>query len=292
MPAMHEGEVAIGEKLARRLLAAQFPQWSDLALQPVEPAGTNHVIYRLGTTMSVRLPRIDWAAGQPAKEFEWLPRIARRLSIAVPEPLGLGEPTEEYPFQWLVCSWLPGVNATPDRLASPDATARDLARLLSELQAIDPAGGPPAEYGRGAALSAMDEDFRSSLSKHGEEPWLLETWEVGLSASEWSEPYVWIHGDLDARNLLASDGRLSGLIDFGGLFVGDPAGDLIVGWKMLDTDGRRTFRDLIGADDATWLRARATLVAQAVMILSYYTPETNPTLVREATNWLVQLRVD
>jgi aminoglycoside phosphotransferase (APT) family kinase protein len=184
------------------------------------------------------------------------------------------------------------VNATPDRLSSPTETARNLARLLSELRAIDPTAGPLAEYGRGAPLGAIDGDFRASLSVYGEHPWLLETWEAGLAAPAWSGQGVWIHGDLDARNLLATDGRVSGLLDFGALSVGDPAGDLIVGWKMLDTDGRRTFRDLVGGDHAMWLRARATLVAQTVMILSYYTLDSNPTLVREATNWLEQLRGD
>jgi aminoglycoside phosphotransferase (APT) family kinase protein len=95
-PAMHDGEILVQKSLARRLLASQFPQWSELPLELVEPAGTDHTIYRLGAAMSLRLPRIDWAADQPSKEFEWLPRIARQLSIAVPEPLGLGEPAEGY----------------------------------------------------------------------------------------------------------------------------------------------------------------------------------------------------
>jgi aminoglycoside phosphotransferase (APT) family kinase protein len=292
MPKMHEGEVAVDETLARRLIASQFPRWSRLPLAPVEPAGTDHAIYRLGDDMAARFPRIGWAAGQPAKEFAWLPRIASHLSVAVPEPLALGDPTDAYPFHWLVCTWLEGDNATPERLASQESTARDLARLLTELEAIDTEGGPPAAYGRGAPLETMDEDFRASLATYGEHGWLLRGWQEGLDAPAWREAAVWLHGDLDARNLLASNGHLSGLLDFGGLSVGDPAGDAIVAWKMLDANGRRMFRELIQLDAPTWLRARATLVAQAVMILSYYTLETNPTLVREATNWLAQLRAD
>ncbi|MDX6356225.1 MAG: hypothetical protein QOF98_3128, partial [Streptomyces sp.] len=33
--------------LAGRLLADQFPQWADLPLAPVEPAGSDHAISRL-----------------------------------------------------------------------------------------------------------------------------------------------------------------------------------------------------------------------------------------------------
>jgi aminoglycoside phosphotransferase (APT) family kinase protein len=292
MTTMHEGEVRVDEALARRMLGEQFPRWADLPLRPVGPAGTDHVIYRLGDGMAVRFPRIEWAAHQPAKEFTWLPRIAPHLSIAAPRPLALGEPSDEYPMRWLVCTWLPGENATPERLSSTDETARDLARLLSGLRSIDPAGGPGSRYGRGAPLGVMDADFRESLATYGEEGWLLDEWETGLDAPVWSGPPVWLHCDLDARNLLATDGRLSGLLDFGGLSVGDPAGDVIVGWKMLDADGRRTFLDLVDVDEATMLRARATLVAQAVMILSYYTLDTNATLVNEAERWLAELAAD
>ena len=39
-------------------------------------------------------------------------------------------------------------------------------------------------------------------------------------------------------------------------------------------------------DDATWERARGWVLSQAVAILAYYTPETNPLLRDEAQAWL------
>jgi aminoglycoside phosphotransferase (APT) family kinase protein len=294
MPAMHEGELLVDSPLARRLIADQFSRWSDLPLAPVEPAGTDHAIFRLGDDKAVRFPRIGWAAGQPEKECTWLPRIAPHLSLAVPDPLALGEPSGDYPFRWLVCSWLDGANATPERLTSQDRTAADLVRLLRELWSIDTAGGPPAE-GRGGDLSIYDEDVRASveiISNSIETRWALREWTAALDATPWTGEPVWLHRDLDARNLLAQDGRLSGLIDFGGLAIGDPAADLMVAWKMFDPEGRAAFRERLDMDDATWRRARGCVLCQAVMILSYYTLETNPTLVREATNWLAQLRAD
>jgi aminoglycoside phosphotransferase (APT) family kinase protein len=291
---MHDREVPVDEHLARRLIAEQYPRWADLSLTPVEPAGTDHAIFRLGDDMAARFPRIDWAAGQPEKEFAWLPRIAPHLSLAVPEPAALGDPAGDYPFHWLVCTWLDGENATPERLASPDRTAADLIALLHELWSIDTTGGPPAE-GRGGDLAIYDDDVRASVALIQDSidaRWALEEWAAALNSTPWANSPVWLHRDLDARNLLASDGRLSGLIDFGGLAVGDPAADLMVAWKMFEPSDRRAFRERLEIDDDTWRRARGCLLCQAVMILSYYTLETNPTLVREARNWLAQLRAD
>ncbi len=71
--------MTITPTLVRALLTAQFPQWSGLPLELLEPAGSDHVIYRLGDTLSVRLPRSDWADGEAAKEHTWLPLLAPHL---------------------------------------------------------------------------------------------------------------------------------------------------------------------------------------------------------------------
>lgn len=54
----------INPVLVKRLLASQFPEWAELPLRRLHPAGSDNVIYRLGDQMSVRLPRGEWAAGQ------------------------------------------------------------------------------------------------------------------------------------------------------------------------------------------------------------------------------------
>jgi aminoglycoside phosphotransferase (APT) family kinase protein len=100
---------------------------------------------------------------------------------------------------------------------------------------------------------------------------------------------VWIHGDLDSRNLLALDGRLSAVIDWGSLGVGDPACDVMVAWKVLSADSRDIFRTALSIDDATWARGRGWALSQALGALSYYTLETNPVLVRESRRWLVEV---
>jgi aminoglycoside phosphotransferase (APT) family kinase protein len=65
---MHVDEANISAILVRTLLAAQFPQWADLSIELVHPAGTDNALFRLGDDKVVRLPRIQAAAGQVDKE--------------------------------------------------------------------------------------------------------------------------------------------------------------------------------------------------------------------------------
>ncbi|MEY4222335.1 MAG: hypothetical protein RL334_977, partial [Chloroflexota bacterium] len=65
---MHVDEVETNVALVGRLLAAQFPRWADLPIQPVSSSGTDNALYRLGDEMLVRLPRIHWAVGNVEKE--------------------------------------------------------------------------------------------------------------------------------------------------------------------------------------------------------------------------------
>jgi aminoglycoside phosphotransferase (APT) family kinase protein len=108
---MHADEVTTDVGLVRRLLAEQFPQWSEVVVEPVASYGTDHDIYRVGERLAARLPRIGWAISQPAKEAAWLPVCAPHLPLAVPVLLARGRPGCGYPFEWSVCEWLPGQNA-------------------------------------------------------------------------------------------------------------------------------------------------------------------------------------
>lgn len=291
---MHDNEVDTDPDLVRRLLAAQQPQWAHLPIELVESYGTDHDIYRLGPTMAARLPRIAWAAGQAAKEGAWLPRLAPHLPLRVPEQLALGQPGEGYPFPWSVCSWLPGTNANGS-ITDLDQAAIDLAAFIRDLRAAPTDHAPVRPAGaRGAPLSELDGAVLRSIG-------LLDgridavsaraSWAESLAAPAWSGPEAWVHGDLLPGNLLVIDGRLSAVIDFGGLNVGDPACDLQPAWNVLDGMARDRFRAELDVDAASWQRGRGWALAQAVMALPYYW-DTNPGIMRQARNALEQVLGD
>src|SRR5262249_41438129 len=106
MGRMHEDELEVDEALVRRLLADQFPEWSDLPLRLVEPMGPVNAIFRLGDALSVRLPRRNGPTDPGAKEFEWLPRLAPLLPVEIPVPVAQGVPVPNYPWFWEIHTWV------------------------------------------------------------------------------------------------------------------------------------------------------------------------------------------
>ncbi len=294
---MHVDEVDINVALVRQLLAAQFPQWADLPITPVHSSGTDNAIYRLGSDMAVRLPRIEQATGQVDKEQQFLPRLAPYLPLAIPVPFALGRPSEGYPWHWSVYQWLEGENATSERIADLGEAARDLAHFVTALQRIDPTGGPPPgvhNFFRGVPLSTRDAQTRAAIAELSgmlDTSAVITAWDAALQAPAWYGPPVWLHGDLSPLNLLVQQGRLSAVIDFGGLGVGDPACDLIVAWNLLSAQTREIFRTTLSVDDATWARGRGWALSIGLIALPYY-QSTNPVLASIARRAIDEVLAD
>jgi aminoglycoside phosphotransferase (APT) family kinase protein len=289
---MHADEFDTDVALVRRLLARQFPHWADLPLARVESAGTVNALYRLGSDMVVRLPRVDEWAADVERELEWLPRLAPHLPLAVPLPLAKGSPGETYPWHWAVYRWLPGEPWAADRIDDLDEAATGLARFVAALQRVQPAGAPRS--GRGGLLASRDAHTRGAIDELQD---VIDTdaataaWEESLQAPVWGASPVWTHGDLLPTNLLVADGRLSAVIDFGAVGVGDPACDLIAGWSLFPGDVRAVFRAALQPDDATWLRGRGWALSVALIALPYYR-DTNPVFVDLALHMIDQVLAD
>ena len=72
----------------------------------------------------------------------------------------------------------------------------------------------------------------------------LAIWEAAVAAPPHDGPPVWVHGDLEG-NCIVTDGRLSGLVDWGSACAGDPAVDVQVAWSpLLDEESGARFLEL------------------------------------------------
>jgi aminoglycoside phosphotransferase (APT) family kinase protein len=272
-PTHPDGRAGIDAALVKRLIAAQFPRWSDLPVTPVAVDGWDNRTYRLGDDMTARLPTAAGYVPAVAKENEWLPRLAPALPVAVPPILAMGAPGEGYPFPWSVRGWLPGEPADPDRIDDLSGFAVSVAEFIRALQRCDTAGGPPAgehSWYRGASPAHYDGETRRCLvALEGRVDTAVATtvWDAALAA-EWRGEPVWFHGDIASGNLLVVDGKLAAVIDFGTSGVGDPACDLVIAWTMLSGDSRRAFREAVGQDEGAWARARGWAIWKAMLVLS------------------------
>jgi aminoglycoside phosphotransferase (APT) family kinase protein len=277
---------SITAALVRRLVDTQFPQWAGTPLRLVDPAGSDHVIYRLGDELSVRLPRHAGAIGQARKELEWLPRLAAHLPLAVPVPVAVGEPAFGYPWHWAVSRWLDGEVATVEALGGSAEAAVGLAEFLTALQRFEEA---PAGLA-GEPLADRDRATRAAIARVGgvfDGSAMTELWEAALNAPRWGRPPVWFHGDFHTGNLLTVGGRLSAVIDFGGLGAGDPACDLVIAFTLMSARSRAVFRAALGVDEATWTRGRGWALATGLSAYTAYAA-TDPRVAAQTTRQITE----
>lgn len=254
--------VVIDLNLVQRLIAAQFPRWKDLLIKPVAESGWDNRTFHLGDDLLIRMPSAAHYASQVEKEQHWLSKLAPHLPLPIPTPIAIGEPGFGYPWHWSINRWLPGEPATSALISNMDDFAMSLAKFLKALQAIDTTGGPIAgshSFHRGGSLAVYDSETRQALALlEGkiDVASATEIWERAISTT-WQQPPVWVHGDIAQGNLLVQEGRLSAVIDFGQLAIGDPACDLAIAWTFFDNKSREIFRNQLMLDKDTWIRGLA-----------------------------------
>jgi aminoglycoside phosphotransferase (APT) family kinase protein len=286
---MHADEVDLDAPLVQKLIARRFPEWAGLPVRRLASFGTENAMFRLGTDLVVRLPRRPGAVPDLVHEQRWLPRLGPLLPVAVPQPVGVGEPDAGYPWPWSVYRWLQGTNPVAGALAQPRRLAEELGEFVRTLRRVPPQDGP-AGY-RGGPLKDRDEPTRAAiaeLSGRIDTAAVAQLWERALRAPEHTGPPVWAHGDLSPGNVLVDDGRLSAVIDFGCAGVGDPAVDLIAAWNLLPAGARDAFRKAVGADDAEWARGRGWALSISLIQLPYYW-DTNPALAENSRHVVAEM---
>ena len=259
--------------LVRRLVDAQFPKWKELEIYPVKQSGHDNRTFHLGKEMLLRLPSDYKYVAQIEKEFKWLPFLAKNISLPITCPIALGIPTEEFPVSWAVNQFIEGETVRKYNLFDINRFAVDLAAFLKELQRIETKEGPlPGEHNfyRGLNPAIYQKEVNGTLQMLKKElpvETLKDIWADSV-ATKWKNPPVWIHGDIAPGNLLVQNGKLSGVIDFGIMGIGDPACDYSMAWTFFDSVSRKIF--LKNLDEGTINRARGWALWKA--LITYHEP--------------------
>jgi aminoglycoside phosphotransferase (APT) family kinase protein len=291
---IHDDEHDTSESTVRALLAAQCPQWSGLAMSYLDTSGTDNAMWRVhvpsGEDVVVRLPRRARSTTDVAQEVAVLRAVAGSPVaeiVRTPHVLHVGTAEREFPLPWTVLGWLDGVDAWTAR-RSLEGVQDDLAIGLAEVvHAIGRLTDVPAPRRSPGERGGPIESLLQRLDRWLADPkWhaadMLDVAAVRRCADRTREisgesvATRFVHGDLIPGNLLVNEGRLSAIIDWGGAGYADPAQDLTPAWAVFDERSRHVFREATGADEGSWLRARAIALEQAVGGVLYYTPRAHP----------------
>ena len=101
----------INVDLVKNLIADQFPEYAHLTIASVEKQGHDNRTFRLGDDMLVRIPSAKYYALKVPKEQEFLPLLKPYLTVDIPVPVKMGNPSSYYPFNFSIYKWLEGTSA-------------------------------------------------------------------------------------------------------------------------------------------------------------------------------------
>lgn len=284
MNKMHQDELEITETLVHQLIKHQCPQWAQLNLMRMPSSGTDHALFHLGKKYIVRLPRIHWASNGIEKECFWLEKLAPYLTIPISMPIFCGKPDKNYPWLWSVSQFHHGHNPNFENKNEYNLLAVELAHFLNQLHTIPIMKNAPKSR-RGVSLIELNEETTRGITALGDAfdtKKLMALWQKICQLPQWHNPPVWVHGDFLPGNIIIKNKKLSAVIDFSDVGIGDPACDLVIAWSLLNKESRNIFRKKLNhIDDITWQRGKGWALSIAAIMFPYY-KNTNPTLAKLA----------
>ncbi|MFE6861880.1 aminoglycoside phosphotransferase family protein [Nocardia sp. NPDC057668] len=283
---MHPNQLEVSLGTVRALVDEQFPQWRGLDIRHAPGSGTVHSIFRLGDDLALRF-RMRFAdpvqvRSELHREAAAAREVVGRTRFATPEPVAIGEPGGGYPLPWSIQTWLEGEVALDADPGESSSFAMDLAEFIIGVRSIDARGRTFDGNGRGGDLRSHDDWVATCLTRSNgllDVVLLRHIWERLRTLPRGSDPDVMNHCDLIPGNILVADGRLTGVLDTGGLAAADPALDLVSAWHLLGTASRQVLRDRLDVDNLEWERGRAWAFQQAIGLVWYYA-DSNPALSR------------
>jgi len=265
-------EFVIDPSLAKKLIDDQFPELRPATLELIGE-GWDNFVFRVNSEFVFRFPRRKLGADLIQNEAILLPKIQPRLPIAIPQVLFHGQSTDEFQWSFLGYRYLPGTTACRANLTNEERNqiAPVLGIFLSTLHQIS----EPEALSLGAIQDAIGQlDLQKRIPATLE--YLEKVRELGLfqnleplhavveqtrnltDRQTSSRLKTLLHGDLYIRHLMVDSNRkLSGVIDWGDIHVGDPALDLQIVFFVLPKEAHPLFFKGYGPiSEETWLLAR------------------------------------
>ena len=294
-------DVVPDPQMVTRLLRDQAPHLADMLVRVSPASGSSNWVFRIGEGLAIRLPRSDDYVADLMNEVRWLPSLAPSLPAAVPNIVAFGQSSETFPRPWAVVSWVPGDLPLALGGSQQALLAESLGEFLQSLHEVDASDVPPGPEHWGYRCGEPVTDTIDRWAEHAaaeladlfDPTRVREAWRRLRDVPAATEAVCWVHTDLSEENLLVhQDGRLAGVIDFGGIGVGDRSVDLLYAWSIFDAPALEAFRCASGVDDETWTRARAwAFVGPGLLTIANYR-DTMPSRVDRLTSMVEKVAAE
>jgi aminoglycoside phosphotransferase (APT) family kinase protein len=274
-------EVVVDASAARRLIARQAPELADAPMEVIG-AGWDNTVVLVDGRWTFRFPRRQIAVPGVRREIELLPRLAGHLPLPVPQPMWVGVPDDAFRWPWFGAGHLGG-RELPEA-GIPDDRRAPLAEQLGEfLRALHApmlrsrlGAGMPIDPNRRADMAFRVPATRTHLERLAagglwQPPLEVEALLADAARLPPSPHLSIVHGDLHARHVLVDGGRVTGVIDWGDVCLGDPAIDLSIAYAAFHGQSRAALLERYGTpvDALTELRARVIGLFLVAVLLEY-----------------------
>jgi len=292
MKILHEDQIKMDVKIVKCLINEQFPQYKDLPIYEFNSTGTVNYIFRLGNDYYVRLPMHKTYENSILREYEILRYISNKISITIPQIIGLGKPNVLYPCHWAIYNWINGNYYDNNKITYFKDIVLELVNFINELHSINLLENAP-KAGRKllVELNSLTIENLNNSKDEIEYRKAIKICEILINTPLWNNKPVWIHADLLKPNILIDNNHILGIIDFGSSGIGDPAFDIIPAWAVFNKENRNIFRNKLNVCDDIWNRACAYALHQAALIIPYYR-NSNQSFVKYAIDTINEIIID
>ena len=279
-------------------MIGQFPELAPATIEPLG-FGWDNTAYLVNARYVFRFPRRQLGADCMESEIRVLPLLAPLLPLPIPNPIFVGQATDQFAWSFAGYERIEGRTADTAVLdvSQRISAARPVGEFLAALHGVDPGaarawGAPPDRLGRldparriPLAHALLEEAARLNL--------IADTAPYGRIIEETAmarppQATALVHGDLYLRHILVDGAGLPcGMIDWGDVHLGDIALDLSIAHSFLPASAHGEFRRGYGPiTDDTWRLARFRALLYGLQLSRYAHSVGDADLEREGLRML------
>lgn len=213
--------------IVRSVLLEQFPEFAEATVAYLGE-GYDHQMYEVADEWLFRFPKRAEVVPWSRREIAIMEVIAPAIGVPVPLFEKIGRASEAFPYPFVAYRRIPGVSIEDVDEFDAAEVAPSLGGALTRLHSIAPALIPPDPH---------DDEVDGDFEDHGIDvlaslpPSLRQDAAAfvhnGIPCPPFAGRARVVHSDLLPEHVLVdpATGRLTGIIDFADLCIGDPAGD-------------------------------------------------------------------